>query len=114
MKHIPAIIAALCLAGCAQSAYLYYGDTSEKYYRSVKSPDPRSVQEYKRSLEEVFIKSERKGLPVPPGLYCDYALILAAEGDLAGARDFMVKEKTLWPDSTQFIEHLLVRYNLRH
>lgn len=114
MKCLVGLIAVLMLTACAQTPFLYYGDTSQRYYRAVKSPDPKTVAAYKRSLEEVFFRSDQKSLPVPPGLYCDYALLLVNEGDFAGARVYFEKEKVLWAESATFVDFLLLRYGLRH
>lgn len=114
MKYLVGLIAAILLTACAPAPFLYYGNTSQRYYRAVKSPDPQTVAAYKLSLEEVFAKSEQKSLPVPPGLYCDYALLLANEGDFAGARVYFEKEKGLWTESATFVDFLLLRYGLQH
>ncbi|MBW6514886.1 MAG: DUF4810 domain-containing protein [Candidatus Syntrophosphaera sp.] len=114
MKYLLVLLAVLLLTACAQKPLFYYGDTSQRYYRAVKSPDFQTVAAYKRSLEDVFAKSERKGLPVPPGLYSDYALLLLNEGDYAGARVHFEKEKALWAESATFVDFLLSRYGLRH
>lgn len=112
MKIAGLLLIAILLAACAPS-YLYYGNVSQHHYQYVKSPDPVSRQEYKHSLEKVFAKSEQYKLPVPPGLYCDYALLLATEGDYAAAREYFLKEKAQWAESSRFIDFLLARYGLQ-
>lgn len=115
MKLALVLLAALLLlSACVENRFLYYGDTSQRYYRAVKSPDPSSIAAYKGSLEEVFSKSEKKGLPVPPGLYCDYAMILVNEGNLPLAREYFEREKAQWSESAQLMDFLMSRYGLTH
>ena len=106
------LVAVLFSTACSQNAYqLYYGDTSQRYYDAVKRPE--TAETYKRSLEQVFAISRTRGMPVPPGLYVDYAMLLLTEGDSYGARDFLIKERELWPESAKFMDFLLARFSLR-
>lgn len=112
MKYLAGIVLLLTLFACTPQRYLYYGDSSYSYYKAVKKADQRSVDNYKASLEKVFQKSSDLGLPVPPGLYCDYALLLLAEENRSGAKDFFLKEKAAWSESAVLVDFLLAHYEL--
>lgn len=115
MKNCLGLIAVLLLmAACAvPPPYLYYGDTSHSYYKAVKKQDAASVAHYKASLEDVFAKSIRLRISVPPGLYCDYAMLLLANNELAGAKVYFQKEKDAWSESAAFMDFLMQRYSVK-
>ncbi len=113
MKSCLGLIAVLfLLAACAPPSYLYYGNTSHSYYKAVKKQDAKSVANYKQSLEQVFDRSAKLGKPVPPGLYCDYALLLVAENNTSEAKRYLQLEKTTWQESTTMVDFLMQRYGL--
>ncbi len=112
MKYLLLLVTAILLTACSQNDYLYYGNYSQSYYQAVKNPDFIRTANYKKSLEDVFTKSDLRGLPVPPGLYCDYAMLLVKEGDTSTARVFFEKEKALWPESVRIVNHLMSRYGM--
>ncbi len=104
----------IVLSGCAVSPpYVYYGNTSHNYYRYVKKRDANSLEQYKKSLEYVFDYSEKKGIKVPPGLYCDYALIMLTLDHNDLAKEYFQKEKDNWNESQPLMDFLLQRYHLK-
>jgi len=82
------------------------------YYKAVKHATAQSVADYKASLERVFSESARRQQPVPPGLYCDYAMLLIAERDFSAAREYLLREKSCWPESALLVDYLFQRYGL--
>lgn len=112
MKYWACLLFAVLLSACAPPAYLYYGSSSHSYYNAVKKQNEKSVSQYKTSLEDVFKKSASLGKPVPPGLYCDYAILLLSENKTAEAKSYFQKEKRTWSESQQLMDFLIQRYNL--
>lgn len=112
MKTCLGLLFLLFLAACAPPPYLYYGNSSHSYYRAVKKQDEKSVAQYKQSLEQVFKKSEALGKPIPPGLYCDYAMLLLAENKKAEAKVYFLKEKAAWGESHAFMDFLMQKYEI--
>jgi len=114
MKKLLLLLPLLALlAACAPPPYLYYGNTSHSYYRAVKKQDEASVAQYKASLEKVFTRSAEMGLPVPPGLYCDYAVLLLQEDRTDEARGYFQKEMQQWTESQAMVDFLMQRYGLK-
>ncbi len=114
MRYLLAIIALLLLlTACTTTQYLYYGDSSHSYYRAVKKQDTGSVDNYKKSLQNVFDRSAHLGLPVPPGLYCDYALIMMKEERPDLAKEYFEKERSTWAESETMVNFLMQRYGLK-
>lgn len=106
------LLFAMLLTACAPPAYLYYGNSSHSYYNAVKKQDQKSESQYKASLEQVFKKSENLGKPVPPGLYCDYAMLMLKEQKADEARRYFQKEKETWTESQTMMDFLMQRYGI--
>jgi hypothetical protein len=102
----------LLIAACAQPPYLYYGKSSHSYYKAVKKQDELSVAQYKASLEQVFSRSDALGIKVPPGLYCDYAMLLLKENRMEEAKAYFAKEKQNWQEAGVMVDFLAKRYGL--
>src|SRR5688572_22755257 len=104
---IRALVVGLCgtfvLTGCVTPPVnYYYGKYSQTLYRTKKDETPASLAKHKTSLEDVIQTSERKGYRVPPGIYCEYAYLLAKEGSAESGRYFALEVKT-YPESEKFV-----------
>lgn len=91
------------LAGCTTPPVsYYYGNYSRTLYRSKKDNTPESVAKHRQSLEDIIQTSAKKGIKVPPGIYCEYAYLLAKEGNQEADRYFSL-EVTTYPESARFV-----------
>lgn len=114
MKYLIILMVFALLAGCFAPPYLYYGNSSHSYYKMLKKQDARSRDNYQESLEKVFERSLQLGIPVPPGLYCDYALLMLGQGRYDLAREYFNKEKATWSEAQPFMDFLAQRYGLNN
>ena len=105
--------ALLLLCACA-APFRYYGDYSIGSYLHKSHPNGVTRADLKASLEKVIAKSKAKQIKVPPGLYCEYALVLLEEERNAEARKYLLLERQNWPESRVLVDHLLERYQLGH
>lgn len=97
------LLGLLLLSGCVTPPVnYYYGNYSQALYRSKKDNTPASLEKYRHSLEDIIQTSEKKGLRVPPGIYCEYAYLLAKEGSPEADRYFSLEIKT-YPESERFV-----------
>lgn len=113
MKIVALLLISLIFFACSQSSYLYYyGDSSHRYYKAIKNADTKSISDYKISLEKVFTRSAERGLKVPPGLYCDYAMLMIQENKPIDAEIYFNKEKANWPESQKMVDFLMQQYQL--
>jgi hypothetical protein len=102
------LLAAVILSGCATTKkplVYYYGGYEQAYYHSKKDNTPDSVAKYKLALEDVIRTSERKGLRVPPGIYCEYGYLLSKQGSADAERYFNLEVAT-YPESAHFVAFL--------
>jgi hypothetical protein len=107
----PLFLTVVLFSGCATKPIdYYYGNYEKTYYHSKKDGTPSSVANYKESLEDIIEKSGKKGLRVPPGIYCEYGYLLAKQGSPDAERYFDL-EVTTYPESARFVA--LVRSQLK-
>lgn len=112
LRYLIAIIVLLAFAGCAtQSSLYYYGDYSYKYYKMVKKQDETSKANFTKTLNTIITKSkDQYKKPVPPGIYCDYGMMMASQSNIEEAHKYFNLEKTTWPESAKFMDYLIQLY----
>ena len=110
-RLLPFLLGFALLSGCATKPIdYYYGNYEQAYYHSKKDGTPKSIVKYKATLEDIIQTSGKKGLRVPPGIYCEYGYLLAKQGSPEAGRYFDL-EVTTYPESAQFVA--LVKNQLR-
>lgn len=80
----------------------YYGSYSRAVYHAKKDGTQASALKYKEALREIITTSEKRGLRVPPGIYCEYGYLLAREGDATADKYFNLEVQT-YPESSRFV-----------
>jgi hypothetical protein len=99
----PLLTGLLLSAGCATPPVnYYYGHYSQTLYHSKKDNTPASLAKHRQTLEDIIHTSEKKGSKVPPGIYCEYAYLLANDGSPDADRYFSLEVKT-YPESAKFV-----------
>lgn len=104
MRTLLPLFALLALfSGCATAPVeYYYGSYSRSLYRSKKDNTPASIAKHRETLEDIIRTSEKRGIKVPPGIYCEYGYLLAKEGNPEADRYFNLEVKT-YPESEKFV-----------
>ena len=103
MNRFLSLLLLALLAGCTTPPVsYYYGNYSRTLYRSKKDNTPESLVKHSQSLENIIQTSETKGIKVPPGIYCEYAYLLAKDGKPEADRYFSLEVKT-YPESERFV-----------
>lgn len=103
MKLFLSILLLVVLAGCTTPPVsYYYGSYSRTLYRNKKDNTPASVEKHRQTLEDIIRTSEKRGIRVPPGIYCEYAYLLAKEGKPEADRYFSL-EVNAYPESERFV-----------
>jgi len=103
MKPLLALLVLILLAGCTTPPVsYYYGNYSRTLYRSKKDNTPASLEKHRQALDDIIQTSGKKGTKVPPGIYCEYAYLLAKEGKPEADSYFSLEVKT-YPESERFV-----------
>jgi hypothetical protein len=106
MKQLFAILALALFAGCTTAPVnYYYGDYSRSLYRSKKDTTPASLAKHRATLEDIIQKSEKRGSRVPPGIFCEYAYLLAKDGSPEADRYFALEVES-YPESKRFVDFI--------
>ncbi len=94
------------IAGCATAPISYhYGNYSKTLYRTKKDNTPESILKHKNELEDIIKVSNKKGIRVPPGIYCEYAYMLSKQGN-ADANKYFTLEVATYPESMKFVQFI--------
>jgi len=100
-NYLIAVAAVATLAGCAKTEHYNWGDYQSSLYDYYA--DKAGEADYVKSLD-VIIADEAKGKKTPPGIYAEAGFMALSRGDSAKAIDLFTREKTLWPESTAFMD----------
>lgn len=90
---------------CSPPTLYQWGDYENSLYKLMK--DPTSLTKYGESLHEQITSAESKG-KVPPGIYAEYGYYLLTTQKNNDAIIWFEKEKSKWPESTFFMEKMIL------
>ena len=101
------------LAGCAPASLYRWGHYEQLVYEMYTAPgkaDPGvQVEKLTRDVAEAAAHGQR----VPPGVHLHLGYMYFLEGNPAAARAALETEKQLFPESTVFVDRLLVQMEAR-
>ncbi|MCU0770467.1 MAG: DUF4810 domain-containing protein [Verrucomicrobia bacterium] len=100
-------VAAL-LAGCTAPSLYSWGHYEEVIYTSYRAPDKAPPERQIEVLEADFQKAQAHGKAVPPGFHAHLGYLYYETGHLDAARHEFETEKALFPESTVFMDRLLI------
>ncbi len=111
-----AIVVAVMHVGCAQNSVkpLYnYANYNKSYYESKKNTGEESALKLQTTIEQA-IKNKDSGSSgrVPPGMYANLGYIHLKNGKASEAIDNFKKEKTIYPESTHFMDRMIKKVEL--
>lgn len=107
------VLAAFLMSGCAGQKPMYeYGNYSESYYQLKQNGDAETTTAWKTSLEESIEKSNAQAIRVPPGINANLGYLYLKVNDTDKAVSFFNAEKSLYPESTVFMDKLIKKARL--
>lgn len=113
VNYIAPVIAAVILAGCGaqQPKPLYnYAGYSDSYYAYKKNMTPESTLQLQKSIEEAINGTENSSSGrVAPGMHANLGYLYLKAGKPNEAIASFVNEKTIYPESTLFMDKLINR-----
>jgi len=97
------------LSGCSSKEPLYnYGDYSEEYYNYKKNMSPETQLELQKAIEQAIEDADDGSSDrVAPGMYANLGYIYLKTGNTKMAKQNFIKEKTLYPEATHFMDRLI-------
>ena len=101
----------MLIVGCEPPAMYYWGNYSDTLYKYKKNLTPEMLEKHKIELKTIVNKSDNLGLRTPPGVNAEYGYLLLLEGNTSEAIPYLEKEKSLYPESTKFIDDLINNIN---
>ena len=103
-------LALICaaLTGCSSTKepIYYYGEYSSAVYAYLKA-DEVTVEQQINMLEQVIADAANKSKIVAPGLHAHLGMLYFETGDPTLGASHFETEKSLFPESVQYIDFLL-------
>ena len=92
--------------GCAKKELYRWEGYSKSLYHYKKTPEEKSYGHHKQILEKIIEESSRNNARVPPGIYCEYALMLMKAGNHEESLKYLDLEEKIYPESKIFVTSL--------
>jgi len=107
----PSTVLALTLAcaGCSASSYYDWGRYEDSVFAVTARPDGFDLAAEIDALEQQVDRSLDHERPVPPGLHAHLGYLHSVAGNPVAARAHLEREKSLYPESARFVDHLLAQ-----
>jgi hypothetical protein len=106
-----ATLAALILSGCAnrpQPLYFWDGYQQQVYQRFENTS---SAEQQIAALEESLQKARASDRALPPGFHAHLGMLYAEIGKTDQVRQQFETEKTLFPESAQYMDFLMRKFS---
>ncbi|MCX8655471.1 DUF4810 domain-containing protein [Gilliamella sp. B2840] len=100
----------LLLSGCQSSKTIYYWEGYQENLYNYNLSDKSSHSEQIKALEKTIEKAKSANKPIPPGLHAHLGLLYTTVGNNNKAMEQFELEKSLFPESKNFIEFVEHKY----
>jgi len=105
-----ALLAATLLSGCAAKPLLYeWGSYEDQIYAMYSDTGKTPVEKQLEDLERDYQKARATNRPVPPGYHAHVGYLYFQLGKADQAMQSFETEKTLFPESTVYMDRLIAR-----
>jgi hypothetical protein len=108
MRTVFVLALTLAGAGCT-STYYDWGRYEASVYAVTLRPDGFDLAAEIDALEQQLEKTRSKERPIPPGLHAHLGYLHSVAGNVVAAREHLEQEKTLYPESARFVDHMLAQ-----
>jgi len=107
-KYLVLVSVIIVLGACSSTKSIYYwGDYSESAYGLKAEPTAESLSTHKNVLQEIINKAQSKNQRIPPGIYMELAKLEIEANNPVVARQLLLQEKSLFPESAIMVEAVL-------
>ena len=108
-----ALVSCALLSGC-QSPYMYtWGAYEPLVYQMYRSPKDATPEKQIKILQKEAAQAESRHRELPPGFRAHLGYLLTQVGENDAARIQFESEKAHFPESAQFMDHLMGKGNKR-
>lgn len=109
-RALPVLLAlpALVVAGCAPRQLYHWGHYEELIYEMYTAPGKAEPTVQVDKLSRDVAEAHAEGRRVPPGVHLHLGYMFFLQGNAPAAREELRTEKQLFPESTVFVDRLLV------
>lgn len=108
MIRSTAIALMLACTSCTTTHY-DWGRYEDSVYAVTLRPDGFDLAAEIDALEQQIDQSLDAERPIPPGLHAHLGYLHSVAGNPVAARDHLEREKSLYPESARFVDHVLAR-----
>ena len=110
-KYIVIAVISIVAVSCAPTKPLYnWKGYDDAVYAYTKASDEKSNENLIKIYEKLIKNSGGSRQVPPPGVCADYGYLLVKRGEIVKGKELLTKETILYPESKQFIDRILKRF----
>ncbi len=110
MPSVLMLLSLFILGGCAsKESTFYWGEYEDTLYDMYVKPGSADSTTQISTLVADIEKAEAKNIPIAPGIHAHLGYMYALEGNVAQSKAEFLTEKSLFPESSVFIDGMIGR-----
>lgn len=107
-KVLTAVLLTVGLTGCNANKEIYqWGSYQNNIYNMYVNPGEATPVVQIDQISTDIQQAQNTGKRIPPGLYAHLGMMYASEGMALRAKEALLKEKELYPESVTLVDTLL-------
>ena len=101
------IISILFLSSCSNEVYKYYDYDNLLYAYSTTDFSEKEMKRFSRKYTKIVDSPKGKRKLPPPGACAEYGYLLYLQGKTVEAKEYLIKEAVIYPESQTYIDALI-------
>jgi hypothetical protein len=100
------------LSSCSNALYKYYDYDNLLYAYGSRNISEKEMRKFVKKYARIVDKPKGKRELPPPGACAEYGYLLFLQGKTTEAKEYLVKETVLYPESQTYIDALTKKLGL--
>ncbi|MDR0971058.1 MAG: DUF4810 domain-containing protein [Bacteroidales bacterium] len=112
LRYLSIILIVILFSGCSNALYEYYDYDNLTYFSLTQTLNEKDVKRISRKFQNIVKSPKGKRKMPPPGACFEYAFLLAKQDKKEEAKEYFLKEITLYPESEQYVKKTMQSFGL--
>ncbi|MFA6806466.1 MAG: DUF4810 domain-containing protein [Bacteroidales bacterium] len=106
-KLLIIVFSLLFLASCSNELYKYYDYDNLLYTYGTNDFSEKEIKRFSRKYTRIVESPKGKRKLPPPGACAEYGYLLYLQGKTEEAKEYLIKETVIYPESQTYINALI-------
>lgn len=111
-KLLIIVFSVLILGSCSNELYNYYDYDNLLYAYTTRDISQKEIKKFSRKYSKIVDSPKGKRKLPPPGACVEYGYLLFLQGKTVEAKDYLIKETVIYPESQTYVNALIKNLGL--